>query len=623
MLLPLVFSSIRARAEEPNQTEVFFGDTHLHTSYSPDAYLMGNGSAGPDTAYRYAKGLPVVHPYHRAKIQIGTPLDFLVVSDHAEYMGVIPMVFDGDPRVVELEIARRWKAWSDAGEQLKAFAEMIAHGNSGQADPELNSEEIRGTVWNEIIDAAERHNEAGEFTTFIGWEWSSTPDGANLHRVVFQPEGGEVARKYLPFSLFDSDVPEDLWDWLDLTSQATGASFVAIPHNPNISKGLMFSLAKSDGTPIDKAYAESRMRWEPVVETTQIKGDSETHPRLSPIDEFADFETYDHVLESGEVGEVQMFGDAFLGELSEADRKYLEENERVAEVGDYSRTALMRGLAIGVRIGANPYKFGLIGSTDSHTAIASAEEDNFWGKMALDSTPENTFDPSKVVVPPRSYGIDMGAAGLAAVWAEENTRQAIFDAFRRKETYATTGTRLRVRFFGGWEFTAAEAGASNLAEIGYAKGVPMGGDLSAAPEGKAPTFLIHAMKDPNHANLDRVQVIKGWVDAKGIPRENIYDVALADGRTVGPDGSVEPVGNTVDLETARWSDSIGDAQLATVWTDPDFDPAVSAFYYVRVLQIPTPRHSLYDAVALGIDHPDGYPKTIRERAYTSPIWYTP
>jgi len=616
--------SATVKAEEASQTEVFFGDTHLHTSFSPDAYLMGNRSTSPDTAYRYAKGLPVVHPYHRAKIIRGRPLDFLAVSDHAEYMGAIGKIFEGDPVLANTETGKRWKGYADAGEPAKAFGEAIASINTMQPYMDINSEAVKSSVWQEIIDAAERHNEPGKFTTFIGWEWSSIPDGANLHRVVFQLEGGETAKRYVPFSSIDSDKPEDLWAWLDSTSAATGASFVSIPHNQNISKGSMFALTKSDGSPIDRAYAESRMRWETVVETTQIKGDSETHPNLSPTDEFADFETYDHLIQTGGAGETSLFGEAFLGELSAEDRKYLEDNsERAAQVGDYSRTALMRGLAIEARIGVNPYKFGLIGSTDSHTAMSSAEEDNHWGKMAIDSTPENRFDPTKVVVPPHSYGFDMGSAGLAAVWATENTRQALYDAFRSKETYATTGTRLRVRFFGGWEFAAGDADASNLAETGYSKGVAMGGDLPARSGDVSPSFLIHAMKDPEHANLDRVQVIKGWVDADGMPHEKIYNVALADGRTVGPDGTVEPVGNTVDLATARWSNTIGDAQLATVWTDPEFNPAASAFYYVRVLQIPTPRHSLYDAVALNIAHPEGRTPTIQERAYTSPIWYTP
>ena len=440
----------------------------------------------------------------------------------------------------------------------------------------------------------------------------------------FSARGGEAARRYLPISTFDSDRPEDLWKWLDTTSKASGTDFLAIPHNQNISKGLMFPVADSDGNPISKAYAESRMRWEMIVEATQTKGDSETHPFLSPTDEFADFETYDHVIESGESKDVALFGDAFIGQLSEQDRKYIEENmKHVAKAGDYTRSALKRGLAIEARIGINPYKFGMIGSTDQHSGISAAEEDNFWGKMGMDSIPENTFNSDMVIVPPSGKAIDMGASGIAAVWAEENTRGSLFDAFKRKETYTTTGPLMRVRFFGGWDFDKEDAASSKLAEIGYKKGVPMGGDLSKAPEGESPAFLIQAMKDPNHANLDRIQVIKGWVDEAGTPYEKIYDVALSDGRKVGRGGKVKPVGNTVDLKTATWTDTVGDVELATVWTDPDFDPKANAFYYIRVLQIHTPRNSLYDAVALNRPHPDEYPATIQERAYTSPIWYTP
>lgn len=626
-ILPLVLSlvlAIPAQAGEVRKTEVLFGDTHLHTSYSPDAYLMRNRTADPDTAYRYAKGLPVVHPYHRAKIRIETPLDFLVVADHGEFMGVIPKLLQGDPLFAKTEIGKRYLKMFKEGKETEVFAELIGFVNTLKPPEDLNSEEVNRSVWHEIMDAAERHYEPGKFTTFLGWEWSSTPNGANLHRVVFIREGKAKGAKFLPYTSFNSAKPEDLWKWLDVTSEKTGVNFVAIPHNQNISKGLMFPIADSDGKPITKAYAASRMRWEPIVETTQIKGDSETHPMLSPTDEFADFETYDHYIEVGDGKSAPLFDDAFLGKLSEKDGKYVKKHkDRMAKAGDYTRTALMRGLAIESRIGANPYKFGMIGSTDSHTGMASAEEDNFWGKMALDSTPENTLDPKKLLVPPKTYGADMGAAGLAAVWAEENTREAIFDAFRRKETYATTGTRLRVRFFGGWDFAPVDARAKNPAEIGYKKGVPMGGDLSKAAKGKAPTFLIRAVKDPNHANLDRIQIIKGWVDKDGKPHEKIFNVAVSDGRKVGKDGNVKPVGNTVDLKTATWTDSIGDAQLATVWKDPEFDPERSAFYYVRVLQIPTPRHTLYDAVALNKPHPKNYPATIRERAYTSPIWYTP
>jgi hypothetical protein len=576
---------------------LYWGDTHLHTSYSPDAYLMQNRSADPDTAYRYAKGLPVIHPFHRARIQIGTPLDFLVVSDHGEFMGVIPKILQGDPLVANTKTGKTFRKLADQGKEMEAFGLLIGMVNTGKSDPDLNSPEVTRTVWGEIMDAAERHNEPGKFTTFLGWEWSSTPGGANLHRVIFIREGKQIGEQFIPYTSFDSFKPEELWQWLAVTSEKTGANFIAIPHNSNISKGLMFPLNDSYGKPISAQYAKDRMRWEPLVEMTQIKGDSETHPSLSPTDEFADYETYEHVIAVGEFAE-----------------------KPKADEGDYARSALKSGLKIETQTGANPYKFGMIGSTDSHTAMASAEENNFHGKMAQDSTPET----KSADIIPGANGFDMGAAGLVAVWAEENTRESIFDAFRRKEVYATTGPRIQVRFFGGWKFKARDARSSKLADIGYKKGVPMGGDLTRVPKGKSATFLIAALKDPNEANLDRIQIVKGWLDKNGNPQEKVYNVALSDGRKVGEDGKVKPVGNTVNLKTATYTNTIGDAELATVWRDPSFDPEVRAFYYVRALQIPTPRHSLYDAVALGIDPKEtGHPSTIQERAYSSPIWYTP
>ncbi|MFQ5936798.1 MAG: DUF3604 domain-containing protein [Acidiferrobacterales bacterium] len=609
-------------AGEARHTRLFFGDTHLHTSYSPDAFLMQNRSADPDTAYRYAKGLPVIHPLHRARVQIGTPLDFLVVSDHGEFMGVVPKILQGDPLVANTETGKRYKKMADAGKELEVFAELIAQVNKVvPPNPDLNNPKVSRTIWGEIMAAADRHNEPGKFTAFMGWEWSSTPQGANLHRVIVMREGKEKGKQFIPYTSLDSDRPEDLWKWLDVTSKKTGANFVAIPHNSNISKGLMFPLQDSDGNVISKEYASTRMRWEPVVEMTQIKGDSETHPNLSPTDEFADYETYDHLIEVEGTKQKAMFSDAFLGELSEKDRAYLKKHEkRVAQTGDYARTGLMRGLALEARIGGNPYKFGMIGSTDSHTAMASAEENNFHGKMALDSTPETK---AKDILP-GTPGWDMGAAGLVAVWAKKNNRESIFGALRRKEVYATTGPRISVRFFGGWEYDSNDLASLNVAEVGYRKGVPMGGDLAKAPKGKAPTFLVAAMKDPVDGNLDRIQIIKGWLDKDGKPREKIFDVALADGRKVGPDGNTSPIGNTVDLKTGKYTNSIGDVQLSALWADPDFDPTKRAFYYVRVLQIPTPRHTLFDAIALGIDVKEtGHPATIQERAYTSPIWYTP
>ncbi len=603
-------------------TQVFWGDTHLHSSYSPDAYLMQNRSADPDTAYRYAKGYPVIHPYHRARIQIETPLDFLVLTDHGEFMGVLPKLLQGDPMVANTKTGKRYRRMAAQGKEIEVFGELIAMVNKVvPPNPDLNNEEINRTVWGEIMAVADSHNEPGKFTALMGWEWSSTPQGANLHRVVVMKGGKENGETFIPYTSLDSDRPEDLWAWLQETSQKAGTDFLAIPHNSNISKGLMFSLADSDGKAITEEYAALRMRWEPIVEMTQIKGDSETHPRLSPTDEFADYETYDHTIEVEGTKDKAMFTDGFLGKLSEKDRKYIEEHEaRVAEVGDYVRTALLRGLVLEDRVGANPYKFGVIGSTDSHTGMSSAEEDNFHGKMALDSTPETRGED----ILPGTPGWDMGAAGLAGVWATENTREALFDAMKRKEVYATTGPRIELRVFGGYDFSDADASAGDVAGAGYTKGVPMGSDLAKAPEGKAPSLLIRAVKDPKHANLDRIQVVKGWVDAEGMPQEKIYDVALADDRTVGADGKVPPVGNTVDLATGNWTNDIGDPELAVAWTDPDFDPSKRAFYYVRVLQIPTPRHTLYDAIALGIDVKEtGRPATIQERAYSSPIWYTP
>ena len=601
---------------------LYWGDTHLHSSYSPDAFLMGNQTADPDTAYNYAKGLPVIHPYHRARIQIGTPLDFLVLSDHGEFMGVIPNILKGNPLVANTETGKRYRQMFDEGKAIEVFGELIAQVNKvAPINPDLGNEEVSRSVWGEIMAAADRHNEPGKFTAFMGWEWSSTPGGANLHRVVVMRDGKEKGQQFIPYTSLDSDKPEDLWKWLDTTSARTGTHFIAIPHNSNISQGLMFPLQDSEGNVISKEYAATRMKWEPVVEMTQIKGDSETHPNLSPTDEFADYETYDHLITTEGAEARNMFTDGFLGQLSERDRELVLKNkQQVAKVGDYARSSLKRGLVIEDRIGANPYKFGMIGSTDAHTAMASAEENNFHGKMALDSTPENKLED----ILPGTPGWDMGAAGLVAVYAEQNTRESLFDGMKRKEVYATTGPRIQLRFFGGWEYLASDVTASDRVAIGYKKGVPMGGDLSKAPAGKAPTFIITAMKDPVDANLDRIQVVKGWVDKEGKPQEKIFNVAMADGRTVGTDGSVKPVGNTVDLKTGKYTNTIGDAQLATLWTDPEFDPSLRSFYYVRVLQIPTPRHTLFDTIALGMDpEVSGNPATIQERAYSSPIWYTP
>jgi hypothetical protein len=602
-------------------TNVYFGDTHLHTSYSPDAFLMRNDTADPDTAYRYAKGLPVVHPYHKARIQIGTPLDFLVVSDHAEFMGVIPALLTGNPLVANTETGKRYRKMFDEGRQMEVFGELIGQVNGvTPLNPDLYNDQINSEVWDAIMDAADRHDEPGKFTAFMGWEWSSTPNGNNLHRVVVMKEGKEKGSQFIPYNALESDKPEDLWKFLEQTSSRTGAHFLAIPHNSNISGGLMFNLQDSYGAMITPDWAETRIKWEPIVEVTQIKGDSETHPSLSPTDEFADYETYEHLIIAEGAEAESMFTDSFLASLDEGAREYVVANQnQVEKAGDYVRSALKRGLIIEERIGANPYKFGMIGSTDSHTAMSSAEENNFHGKMAIDSTPGTKSEE----IIPGTPGWEMGAAGMVAVWATENSRESLFDAMQRKEVYATTGPRIKLRFFGGYDFKSKDL-QKDFVAIGYAKGVPMGGDLNKASRRKAPVFIVHAMKDPAEANLDRLQIIKGWVDDDGLPQEKIYDIAWSDGREADADGKLPAVGNTVDIATGQYANSIGDTQLEAVWKDPDFNRKQRAFYYARVIQIPTPRHTLFDAIALGINVEEtGRPATIQERAYSSPIWYTP
>jgi hypothetical protein len=581
-------------AKEPNR--LYWGDTHLHTSYSADAYFLGNRSADPDTAYRWAKGLPVVHPSTRSRVQIRTPLDFLAVADHAEMLGVPVKLMQGDPRLTATATGRKWATMLREGKGAEVFEhEFGAAINSNTAVADFEEGGIKEAAWGEVIDAANRHYAPCSFTSLIGWEWTSTPNGNNLHRVVFMPGGEEEARQFLPFSSFDSDKPEDLWAWLQETSERVGTDFVAIPHNSNISGGLMFDQVDSEGRPITAEYARMRMRWEPVVEVTQIKGDSETHPKLSPNDDLADFEVFSHLLKVGG-------GQADVSE------------------GDYVRSALLRGMQIEQDVGANPYKVGMVGSTDSHTGLASAEEFNFWGKSAMDSTPESTFAD----IAASMSGADMSASGLAAVWAEENTRTSLFAAFKRKEVYATTGPRIRLRFFGGWHFKSNDKKGALLVGKGYTHGHPMGSDLTGAPDDKAPTFLMYAVRDPNGANLDRMQIVKGWVDADGQAHEKVYDVVLAGARQYDEQGRALPIASTVDLKTGKYSNVFGAPSMSAFWEDPDFDRTQRAFYYVRVIQIPTPRHTLFDAIALGMDPSEtGHPAVIQERAYSSPIWYTP
>lgn len=607
----LVSSCATAASAEPKQ--LLWGDTHLHTNNSFDAYLNRNMSASPDVAYRYAKGLPVIHPFHRARVQIETPLDFLVVADHAEYLGAIRTINESGIPKDDLDLVDAAKAmyvdyWiqgvveNDDG--FAAFASLLPKQSSVEEaaarglDSSIPGAKLMArNVWNEAIQTADEHNDPGNFTTLIGWEWSSIPGGANLHRVVFTSADAELAAKFEPFSSATSQYPEDLWAWLETTSKEIGAEFVAIPHNSNISKGYMFDNKSLRGVPFTPESAALRAKWEPVAEATQFKGDSETHPAVSPNDPFADFETYSHYIQQ-------------------------DPPPYDPKAGDYIRSALLRGLAIEERIGFNPYRFGLIGSTDSHTGLASAEEPNFWGKFPRDSIPENKRGTSITKNGPNGWS--MSASGLAAVWAEDNSREAILAAFKRREVYATTGPRIGVRVYAGWDLTEADLAPGNIDEVAGDRGVPVGGELPAAPEGGAPRFLIQVTKDPKSGNLDRVQVVKGWIDASGKTHERIFDVAAEDGRGRDANGAFIAVGNTVDPDRFTYTNTIGSSALSTVFEDPDFDATRNAFYYIRVLEIPTPRHSVGDALALGED-----PRTIKrgwfiqERAYTSPIWYRP
>jgi hypothetical protein len=592
----LLVAVTNVSAEDRN---LYWGDTHLHSSASLDAYAYGNRSIDADTSFRFAKGAPVRHPTEDVRIRLDRPLDFLVVSDHAEYAGVISRIFADDELIRQGENGRRLAEMAKDPAQARAVLwDLVASVNRLEPYEDLAGERVRATAWAESVAAADRHNEPGKFTALIGWEWSSLTNAANLHRVVFTSGNSETAGKFLPFSALDSDRPEDLWDWLDKVARSTGAEFVAIPHNSNISKGRMFPLTDSDGVALTVDYARSRSRWEPVAEVTQAKGDSESHPLLSPEDEYADFELYEHVLDTREGAETLA----------------------TPTKGDYLRNALIRGLQFDATLGENPFKLGLIGSTDMHTGLSTPDETNFWGKYILDSTLGNKTVPTV----PGATGWYASASGLAGVWAEQNTRESITAAFKRREVYATTGTRIKLRFFGGWNFRKRDLDRPDLAAIGYEAGVPMGGDLTPAGPGKALTFLVQAVKDPRSANLDRVQVVKGWVDAENRGHEKIYDVAWSGEREVGADGVLQAVGNTVDLTTATYTNSIGSPELVAVWTDPDFDASERAFYYLRVLEIPTPRHSLYDALALGVDPTEtSRPGTIQERAYSSPIWYSP
>jgi hypothetical protein len=588
-------------------TRPLFGDTHLHTMYSFDAGAFGC-RLGPKDAYRFAKGEEVVASMGE-RVRLSRPLDFLVVSDHSDNLGFFAELLAGDPKVLADPTGRRWYGMIQDGKGADAAVEMIVAFSQGTFPKSLVS--APGTpafhkAWRDLIAAADEANDPGRFTAFIGYEWTSNTGGNNLHRNVVFRENGAKAGLIEPLTTvkpLGSDNPRDLWKWMAAYEEKTGGSVLAIAHNGNLSNGRMFPVVESfTGKPIDREYAEHRAHWERLYEATQIKGDGEAHPFLSPTDEFAAFERWDK-------------GNLDLSEL--------KKNEMLEY--EYARSALKNGLKLEKQLGTNPYKFGMIGSTDSHTALATAEQDNFFGKTSSsEPSPGRAVHPFVKTDKATIMGWETVASGYAAVWATENTREAIFDAMERRETYATTGPRMAVRFFGGWDFVAKDAANRMPASVGYAKGVPMGGDLGGALAGKAPTFLVGALRDPIGANLDRIQVVKGWLDKDGELHEKVYDVVWSDGRKPDPKtGKLPPVGNTVDVAEATWTNTIGSPELITVWKDPEFDPSQRAFYYARVIEIPTPRWTCYDAKHFGIQMPKEVPMTAQQRAYTSPIWYTP
>ncbi len=588
-------------------SRVYFGDTHVHTGLSADAGAFGN-TLGLDEAYRFARGEEVTTATG-LQARLSRPLDFLVVADHSDGMGLFLDLVAGKPNILADPTGKDWYERLRAGDGVNVALEMIgtfAQGNLPEALNYAPDTKPYKDTWERIVDAAEAFNDPGVFTAFIGYEWTSLIQGNNMHRVVVYRDDGDKGRQMVPYTMtppLGSPNPRDLWSWLDRYETLTGGDILAIAHNGNLSNGIMFPLeAQYDGRALDQEYVNTRIRWEPLYEITQIKGDGEAHPFLSPDDEFADYENWD------------------VGNL---DGSVAKTNDMLA--GEYGREALKRGLAIERTLGTNPYKFGLIGSTDSHTSLATAQEDNFFGKHSGgEPSPERIGHPFAETDVVTIFGWQVVSSGLAGVWATGNTRTAIFDAMERKETYGTTGSRLAVRFFGGWEFTQQDLNSRQPAFVGYSKGVPMGGDLTARPSGAlAPTFMVYSLRDAQGANLDRIQIVKGWLGDGGETHEQVYDVAWSGNRRMGSDGKLPPVGNTVDVENANWTNTIGASELATVWTDPDFDPDQRAFYYARVIEIPTPRWSTYDAFRFGIPIPDGAPTSTQERAYTSPIWYNP
>ena len=590
-------------------TDVYFGDTHVHTRISADA-AGGGTTLGPRDAYRFARGEQVVSNSGQP-VKLSRPLDFYMITDHSDGMGAITDIIKGTPEILADPVGKEFheafnKGGQDAADAAFRLTGMFSQGKVPVVMNYQPGNPAYRRVWDDLIQAAEEFNEPHRFTTFIAFEWTSLVKGNNLHRNVIFRDGPSRAGLVEPYTTtppVGSPNPRDLWRWMQGYEDKTGGDVIAIPHNGNLSNGMMFALQDDfdDGKPLDRDYAEARQKWERLYEVTQNKGDGEAHPLLSSEDEFADFETWD------------------MGNLDLSVKKTAE-----MLPGEYARSGLKRGLELEAELGVNPFKFGMVGASDNHVGLTTADNDNFFGKFKqYEPNPHRANHISKEN---KENGAQLNSwqyitAGLTAVWATENTRDAIFDGMERREVYATTGPRIRVRFFGGFDFTAEDAKRRDLALLGYTKGVPMGRDLKMAPDGKAPTFLVYAMRDPMGANLDRIQIIKGWLDADGRAQEKVYDVAWSGDRKPDGNGKLPPVGDTVDLSIPSWTNTIGAPELGTVWTDPDFDPALKAFYYARVIEIPTPRWTAYDRVKFKLDLPKEIPLKAQERAYTSPIWY--
>jgi hypothetical protein len=578
--------------------QVYFGDTHLHTDLSLDAGAFGN-RIGLNEAYRFAKGEEVISSTGQ-KAKLSRPLDFIVVADHSDGMGLFPDIINKTGPIMDTPEGKRWSKWIEEGKSTETAIDIITNFSQRTLSFSTADPAMMKPVWKSTVDAAEKYNEPGKFTAFIGYEWTSLINGNNLHRVVIYRDDSDKTIDTLPFTNEQSSDPEMLWQQMSAYEKSTGGQVLAIPHNGNLSNGMMFMESTVDGKPFTSEYVQKRAKWEPLYEVTQIKGDGESHPFLSPDDEFADYENWD-----------------------KTNLDYSQVKTQDMLEFEYARSALKSGLRLKDQLGTNPYKFGMIGSTDSHTSLSTADDNNFFGK-ASNAEPNakramHPFMKSKKGV---IYTHETLASGYAGVWATENTRKALWDAMARKETYATTGSRMTVRFFGGWHYNDQDI-AANLADNGYSKGVPMGGTLESKDGNDTPSFIVAAMQDPEGGSLDRVQVVKGWLNKDGSLSEKVYDVVWAGDRKINAQGKLPSVGNTVNLTDASWDNSIGAAELTTLWKDPDFNAELEAFYYVRVIEIPTPRWTLYDKLRFDAKFDESVKLINTERAYTSPIWYSP